>query len=151
MTPASRSTGFRARSIPRTPRTHGRFRSWLAACIVPWASGCLYLDPIWRPVENNAPVLLEPQATDNLLRFEHDSERITVIASDPDGDNLSFAWDYPPFLDAQELVTPSGSVTFGRLDLFWHPDIDGTQIRLIVVDDNRTPRSVTATWLVEDL
>lgn len=112
---------------------------------------CFYVTPTWRPVVNQPPVLVEPPSVDNVLIFDSDAERITVIASDPDGDLLQFIWSIPPFLDAVEVTTPGDAVTFGRLDVFWHPDIDGAELRLTVVDDDpRDPRSITATWRVEE-
>jgi hypothetical protein len=124
---------------------------WLAFCIALGCPGCFYVEPTWRPMVNAPPVLIEPPTADNVLIFDNDSERITVIAADPDGDNLQFVWNVPPFLSTQEVTTPGDAVTFGRLDVFWHPDIDGAELQLTIIDDDaRSPRSITATWLVEE-
>lgn len=149
MTPMSRSAWRKGR-VPRCGAVWVEgFASWLVVCMV-GAQGCFYTAPVWRPVANTPPELIEPPTADNLLIFDHDAERITVIASDPDGDNLQFIWSVPPFLETTEVTTPGDNVTFGRLDILWHPDVDGAEIRLVIVDDQREPESLTVTWLVEE-
>ncbi len=127
---------------------------WHAGCYLS-LSGCLYLAPIERPGENNLPKILQPFDLDgNVLDVIADVEVVTVIATDPDGDDLLFLWQVTPS-DVNWTASPPTPQTLANGQEAWvsvltlERDIrmDGRRLECGVTDLYDAP--VRVSWMVQ--
>jgi hypothetical protein len=105
-------------------------------------TGCLYLAPIERPGENHLPKVLQPFSLEgNTLEVIADQEFVTVIATDPDDDDLVFFWQVTPS-DVHFSVSPPTPKTLPNgeegfvsvLTLDRDPRMDGRTLECGVTD-----------------
>lgn len=111
---------------------------------------CFYVEPTWKEPVNEPPLLIRVDPDMNTLQFDSDPERLTVLARDPEGENLAFFWQLPPFVEGDVLTSPSDGLYLSRLDLYWSPELEGQTITLTIVDDDPEAPAVTnVRWRVE--
>lgn len=148
-TPMSRFRASSQHQAEDVPVLNGSLGLWHVGCTL-LLSGCFYVQPVWKPPANRLPEIESVQPPPGILMFNNDTERITVIARDPDGDALQLFWTPPPLAVTSENPgpPPTDGVYVSRLDITYTEDIEGGEIVLTVLD---SADAVDLTWIVEGL
>lgn len=124
----------------------GARKGWLVACMV-LLHGCLYVEPAWEEPLNRPPELFRVNPPPPDLLFDTELERISVIASDPEGDELTFVFLPPPFVTGTETETNEDGVYVWTVDIPWTPEVEGRTVALTILDQDPEDRAeVTLEW-----
>lgn len=143
MSRSARSGGHRWAPGPASP---GRLWAWSVVCIA-LGAGCLYVEPTYQVPENRPPELYRVNPSPSELYFDNEVERISVIAADPEGDELTFVFQTPPFVVGEVFETNEDGVYVFTADIPWSPEVDGAEVALTVLDQDPVDRGeVTVEW-----
>lgn len=139
MTPMSRIAGPARSRTPWRSTSEAGLALWHVGCCV-LGGGCLYIAPIEMMPVNSPPEIQYPGAQYNEKVLIADVERLRVIATDADEDDLYFLWSGvpadveiapdPPFVETIDGVTVWTSIYKVPRD----PRLDGRQIQVHVTD-----------------
>jgi hypothetical protein len=122
---------------------------WHAACFLFPLSGCFYLGPI-PTLEENMPPYVESSSFENGDPIEIGplGQRVFVIVSDDDGDEVQFDWSLSRdgyIGDAVPIAEGYGS----QIDLEYDPELDQQRLSCLIRDG--VSESVLLTWDLEVL
>ena len=112
--------------------------------------GCYYIEPVWQPPQNTAPVIQTRNPVDTVV-FNQSITRVTVLASDPEGDLLDFQW-IPPFGAEFSTVTAQNASGVYRSDCDLVADsiLDGETLLLTITDAfPGDPKTTEVFWALE--
>ena len=136
------------------PRCHALLRQWHVACIAA-LTGCLYVTPVQEREVNRPPAVTQPANIAGpvpLTLFSQERIRVWVLANDPDGDNLAFAWSVPRAVEDLSEDTadqPNGD----WLSAIWIPTEylrEGESVEVTISDEAQPRNVVSVQWLVEE-
>jgi hypothetical protein len=102
--------------------------------------GCLYIDPIWRPEVNLPPEIIRPEDFDG-EPVEIDLGIVTgmtVVVTEPDGDDIDIVWLQPPPLLLYEETATAADGTYTSMILVLNreePGLDGAVFACDVIDE----------------
>ena len=132
-------------------------RGWHVGCIS-LLQGCLYVAPVWQePPLNEGPSISIPTNFDGEvvpLPIVSNPSLVTVLATDPDDEFLTFRWTVPratqePYVESKR--TDAGDWV-SNLHLPEEYVQTGDEIKCVVTDQAEPRRNVVEiTWLAEVL
>lgn len=93
------------------------------------------MGPPWTQPVNDPPVVLLPVDTDNVLQLISDPTSVTVLARDPEWDQVYFEWDIPDEFVVEEISAPQEDhLHVSLLSLRRDARLDGFTLRCVVTD-----------------
>jgi hypothetical protein len=119
---------------------------------------CFNFDPPTYLATNHAPQAFSPSHEVGAVLVIASRVKVTVVAEDPDLDDLVFYWrDDDGLLDTavlqySEWTDDDGNAReewISSLELFADPALDGKTLEVQVRDRNVQPKTVTLSWTLE--
>lgn len=117
--------------------------------IVAGLSGCFYVRDIPATMPNLPPDIIEPPQPEQTVRVRGDRFTLIVVASDPEGDPLTF--EFPDLLDVAHSPPErfqNGELWVVRTEVLDPDAVIGSTLRALVFDGDRD-NTVTVRWQVE--
>ncbi len=112
---------------------------WHVLCMV-LLPGCLYVEPIWRPVVNAPPEIIRPEAYlgDDIAIDLSITSGMTVVVVEPDGDDVDIVWlQPPPSLLYEENATAEDGTFTSSITVLNREDasLNGKRFECDVIDE----------------
>jgi len=118
----------------------------LTTCIL---GGCLYVAPGWKPDPDLPPEIIRPLPPLEAIPVTLDRPlRLTVVAEDPEGEELDFVWIVPVDVEYDWSKSPAGGNSWYSVLRLPEDDILYDQLIEVLVTD--TSNEVPVSWLVEE-
>ncbi|MBN2798792.1 MAG: hypothetical protein JXX28_06540 [Deltaproteobacteria bacterium] len=100
-------------------------------------AGCLYMGPPWSRPVNDPPTVLLPVSTDNTIQMISDPTTLTVLARDPEGDEVHFEWNLPAEFEVEHIDLPMADDVYSSHIAIARDDrLDGFVLKCVVTDLN---------------
>lgn len=112
-------------------------------------TGCFYVKDIPDVLINLPPQIIEPEDDPREVVVRGDTVVLTVIATDPEGDPLSFEWPDLDNVPYDLNVSETGDLTVCRVEILDVNALNRDLIRVLVTDGVRD-NIVRARFLLVD-
>ncbi|MBW2254716.1 MAG: hypothetical protein JRI25_08990 [Deltaproteobacteria bacterium] len=120
----------------------------LACVAMSLLGGCLYVSPAWKPDPDLAPEIIRPLPPLEDIPVVLDRPiRLTVVAEDPEGEELDFVWIVPVDVQYDWSKSPAGGNSWYSVLRLPDDDILYDQRIEVLVTDGAN--EVGVSWLVE--